>query len=38
ADGVLRLNVAQTFPLADAAKAQELSEAGHTAGKFVVIP
>jgi NADPH:quinone reductase-like Zn-dependent oxidoreductase len=38
ADGVLRLNVAETFPLADAAKAQELSEAGHTAGKFVVVP
>jgi NADPH:quinone reductase-like Zn-dependent oxidoreductase len=38
ADGVLRLNVAETFPLSGAAKAQELSEAGHTAGKFVVVP
>ena len=38
ADGTLRLNVAETFPLADAARAQELSEAGHTSGKFVVIP
>jgi NADPH:quinone reductase-like Zn-dependent oxidoreductase len=38
ADGKLRLNVAETFALADAAKAQELSEAGHTGGKFVLVP
>ncbi|TCC16581.1 NADP-dependent oxidoreductase [Kribbella speibonae] len=38
ADGNLRLRIAQTFNLADAAKAQELSESGHARGKIVVIP
>ncbi|WP_434594201.1 NADP-dependent oxidoreductase [Streptomyces sp. A5-4] len=38
AEGGLRLTVAETFPLAQAAKAQELSESGHTRGKLVLIP
>jgi NADPH:quinone reductase-like Zn-dependent oxidoreductase len=36
ADGKLRLNVAQTFALENAAKAQEISEAGHANGKLVI--
>ena len=38
ADGKLRLTVAQTFALENAAKAQEISEAGHANGKFVLLP
>jgi NADPH:quinone reductase-like Zn-dependent oxidoreductase len=38
ADGKLRLSVAQTFALENAAKAQEISEAGHANGKFVLLP
>jgi NADPH:quinone reductase-like Zn-dependent oxidoreductase len=38
ADGNLRVRIAQTFALADAAKAQELSESGHARGKVVVLP
>jgi NADPH:quinone reductase-like Zn-dependent oxidoreductase len=37
ADGNLRVRIAQTFALADAAKAQELSESGHARGKVVVL-
>lgn len=36
--GNLQVRIAQTFDLADAAKAQELSESGHARGKIVVIP
>ena len=38
AAGHLQVRIAQTFPLADAAKAQELSESGHAPGKVVVLP
>lgn len=38
ADGNLRVRVAETFPLTDAPKAQELSESGHAQGKVVVLP
>lgn len=38
ADGKLRLTVAETFALENAAKAQEISEAGHTRGKLVLRP
>ncbi len=38
AAGTLQVRVAETFPLADAAKAQELSESGHAPGKVVVLP
>jgi NADPH:quinone reductase-like Zn-dependent oxidoreductase len=34
----LRITVAQTFPLADAGRAQEQSATGHTRGKLVVRP
>ncbi|MFD5031748.1 NADP-dependent oxidoreductase [Streptomyces sp. NPDC058405] len=37
-EGALRLRVARTFPLADAAKAQEASEGGHASGKLVITP
>ncbi|WP_327637466.1 NADP-dependent oxidoreductase [Kribbella sp. NBC_00482] len=37
-DGTLRPRIAQTFELADAAKAQELSESGHARGKIVLKP
>ncbi|TCO34640.1 NADPH:quinone reductase-like Zn-dependent oxidoreductase [Kribbella steppae] len=37
ADGNLKVRVAETFALADAAKAQELSESGHAQGKVVVL-
>jgi NADPH:quinone reductase-like Zn-dependent oxidoreductase len=37
ADGRLRIRIAETFPLADAPKAQELSESGHARGKIVVL-
>ncbi|MGW6200625.1 NADP-dependent oxidoreductase [Kribbella sp. NPDC055110] len=38
ADGKLTPRIAQTFELADAAKAQELSESGHARGKIVLQP
>lgn len=38
ADGELRIPVAETFPLNEAAGAQELSEAGHVRGKVVLLP
>jgi NADPH:quinone reductase-like Zn-dependent oxidoreductase len=38
ADGNLQVRIAETFALADAAKAQELSESGHAKGKVVVVP
>jgi NADPH:quinone reductase-like Zn-dependent oxidoreductase len=38
ADGKLRVRIAGTFALADAAKAQELSESGHAPGKIVILP
>ncbi|TCC56475.1 NADP-dependent oxidoreductase [Kribbella pittospori] len=37
ADGTLTVRIAETFALADAAKAQELSESGHAPGKVVVL-
>ncbi|MEI8407141.1 MULTISPECIES: NADP-dependent oxidoreductase [unclassified Kribbella] len=37
ADGNLQVRIAETFALADAAKAQELSESGHAPGKVVVL-
>jgi NADPH:quinone reductase-like Zn-dependent oxidoreductase len=38
AAGNLKVRIAQTFALTDAAKAQELSESGHAPGKVVVLP
>ncbi|MFF4229188.1 NADP-dependent oxidoreductase [Streptomyces sp. NPDC001820] len=38
ADGRLRIPVVGIFPLAEAAKAQALSETGHAGGKLVVTP
>ncbi|MFD0146869.1 MULTISPECIES: NADP-dependent oxidoreductase [unclassified Streptomyces] len=38
AEGRLRLDIAETFPLKEAAKAQELSESGHVRGKLVLLP
>jgi NADPH:quinone reductase-like Zn-dependent oxidoreductase len=38
AAGALRVTVAQAFPLAEAAKAQERSATGHTRGKLVIRP
>jgi NADPH:quinone reductase-like Zn-dependent oxidoreductase len=38
ADGKLTLKVAQTFTLAEAAKAAEISEGGHVSGKLVLQP
>ncbi|TDW15733.1 NADP-dependent oxidoreductase [Kribbella kalugense] len=38
ADGKLVIRIAETFALADAAKAQELSESGHARGKIVLLP
>ncbi|GAA1652547.1 NADP-dependent oxidoreductase [Actinoplanes couchii] len=38
AEGRLRVEVAQTFALADAGKAQEQSAGGHTRGKLVLHP
>ncbi|MBL1091546.1 MULTISPECIES: NADP-dependent oxidoreductase [Streptomyces] len=35
-EGRLSVPVVETFPLADAVKAQELSEAGHVRGKLVI--
>ncbi|MEU6974464.1 MULTISPECIES: NADP-dependent oxidoreductase [unclassified Streptomyces] len=37
ADGRLRLDLAETFPLKEAARAQELSESGHVRGKLVIL-
>lgn len=34
----LRITVAQTFPLAEAGRAQEQSATGHTRGKLVLLP
>ncbi|MFH8258698.1 NADP-dependent oxidoreductase [Streptomyces roseolus] len=36
--GTLRLRHAGTLPLKEAARAQELSESGHTRGKLVLVP
>ncbi|MFF9915031.1 NADP-dependent oxidoreductase [Streptomyces sp. NPDC013457] len=36
--GRLRLDIAGTFPLKEAARAQELSESGHVRGKLVLLP
>lgn len=36
--GNLRVEVARTFPLAEAAEAHRLSETGHTRGKIVLTP
>ncbi|MER7247951.1 NADP-dependent oxidoreductase [Kribbella sp. NPDC000426] len=38
ADGKLTIRIADTFALADAGKAQALSESGHARGKVVVLP
>ncbi|MER7930621.1 NADP-dependent oxidoreductase [Streptomyces sp. NPDC096057] len=38
ADGRLRVRIDQSFPLADAAKAQELSEMGHARGRLILRP
>lgn len=38
AAGELRVPVAETFPLDEAVRAQELSEAGHVRGKVVLLP
>ncbi|MFE7565362.1 NADP-dependent oxidoreductase [Streptomyces sp. NPDC057539] len=38
AEGALRLRIAGTFPLAEAAQAQETSENGHANGKLVLTP
>jgi NADPH:quinone reductase-like Zn-dependent oxidoreductase len=38
AEGKLVTRIADTFALADAGKAQELSESGHARGKIVVLP
>ncbi|MFF3750611.1 NADP-dependent oxidoreductase [Streptomyces sp. NPDC002018] len=38
ARGGLRLRIARTFPLTEAAKAQETSEKGHARGKLVITP
>ena len=36
ADGTVRVEIAQTFPLSEARQAHVLSEAGHTRGKIVL--
>ncbi|WP_329119209.1 NADP-dependent oxidoreductase [Streptomyces sp. NBC_01465] len=38
AEGKLKVQVAEVFPLGDAAKAQQLSEEGHGRGKLVLKP
>ncbi|MFE4381197.1 NADP-dependent oxidoreductase [Streptomyces cyaneofuscatus] len=38
ADGELRVEIAQVFPLADAASAHAVSEGGHVRGKLVLLP
>ncbi len=37
AEGAVRVEIAETFPLEEARKAHELSEAGHTRGKIVLM-
>ncbi|MFI6702688.1 NADP-dependent oxidoreductase [Streptomyces sp. NPDC050509] len=37
-EGALRVRIAGTFPLEEAAKAQEASEEGHAGGKLVITP
>ncbi|MER8045637.1 NADP-dependent oxidoreductase [Streptomyces sp. NPDC094032] len=37
AEDRLRLDLAETFPLKEAARAQELSESGHVRGKLVIL-
>ncbi|WP_329119069.1 NADP-dependent oxidoreductase [Streptomyces sp. NBC_01353] len=37
-DGALAVRVADTLPLKEAARAQELSESGHTRGKLILLP
>ncbi|MFD7278306.1 zinc-binding dehydrogenase [Streptomyces sp. NPDC059862] len=34
----MRVRIDQSYPLADAAKAQELSESGHPRGKLLLRP
>ncbi|MFE6226698.1 NADP-dependent oxidoreductase [Streptomyces sp. NPDC057854] len=36
--GTLRLRFAESLPLKDAARAQDLSESGHTRGKLILVP
>jgi NADPH:quinone reductase-like Zn-dependent oxidoreductase len=36
AEGALRPHVSETFPLAEAARAHETIETGHTLGKLVL--
>jgi len=38
ASGHLKLDVAQTFSLEEAAKAQQESESGHVRGKLIIVP
>ncbi|MFJ6723256.1 zinc-binding dehydrogenase, partial [Streptomyces sp. NPDC091259] len=38
AEGRLRVRLGEVFALADAAKAQELSESGHARGKLLIRP
>jgi NADPH:quinone reductase-like Zn-dependent oxidoreductase len=38
AAGDVRVEIAETFPLAEAARAHELSESGHVRGKLVLTP
>ncbi|MFE9171669.1 zinc-binding dehydrogenase [Streptomyces kebangsaanensis] len=38
ADGRLRIRIDRSLPLTDAAKAQELSEAGHPRGTLILHP
>ncbi|WP_327162779.1 NADP-dependent oxidoreductase [Streptomyces zaomyceticus] len=38
ADGTLTVRPADTFPLKEAARAQELSESGHVRGKLILVP
>ncbi|WP_128984398.1 NADP-dependent oxidoreductase [Streptomyces roseicoloratus] len=38
AEGRLRLDIAEVLPLKEAARAQELSEAGHVRGKLILVP
>ncbi|MFI1811345.1 NADP-dependent oxidoreductase [Streptomyces sp. NPDC020422] len=37
AEGRLRVDLAETFPLKEAARAQEISESGHVRGKLVIL-
>ncbi|MEV4944174.1 NADP-dependent oxidoreductase [Streptomyces sp. NPDC053755] len=37
-EGRLSVRLAQTFPLKEAARAQELSESGHARGKLILVP